>query len=415
MRFAGVADDLTGAVELASYLVREGIPSRVLTSQATAEDVEGCPAPVFGLKVRTVPKRVALRAVAKALAILRPFKPQQLFYKYCATFDSTPRGNIGPIADLLSREIGVEFTGFCPAFPAVDRTVYRGHLFSADMLISRSPKRFDPLTPMREPDLVRVLQQQTEVKVGLIRSRDYAGGAVSVTARVDELKGEGVRHAICDATSEADLRVVAEATVDWPLMTGGSSVAVYYPALWRARGEQAEAVRLALPKVTGAAAVLAGSCAERTEEQIQAFEQHRPVLRISVEDIIGDPGTVQRALDWSRARLASGPVTIATTSPPDRVAAAQKRFGRRAAAEAVEIALGRIAFGLRERGVRRFLVAGGETSGAILEHLGVRALQSGAFEAPGLACTVSTGPDPMSFHLKSGKLGPVSMFLDVTR
>ena len=132
MRFAAIADDLTGAVELASYLVREGVPSRVLTSRATAEDVKGCFAPVFGLKVRTVPKRVALRGVKRALDILRPFNPNQLFYKYCATFDSTPRGNIGPIADLLSRERGVDFTGFCPAFPEVDRTVYRGHLFAAD-------------------------------------------------------------------------------------------------------------------------------------------------------------------------------------------------------------------------------------------------------------------------------------------
>ena len=161
--------------------------------------------------------------------------------------------------------------------------------------------------------------------------------------------------------------------------------------------------------------MLAGSCAERTEEQIQAFEKHRPVLRIAVEDIMSDPETAQRALGWSRTHLATGPVTIATTSPPDKVAAAQERFGRRRAAEAVENALGQIACGLREQGVRRFLVAGGETSGAILDHLGVRALQSGAFEAPGLARTVSTGPDPMSFHLKSGKLGPVSMFLDVTR
>ena len=182
---------------------------------------------MFGLKVRTVPKRAALKAVAKALANLRPFKPRQLFSQILRHFRLHPARNIGPIADLLSLGgWGWSFTGFCPAFPAVDRTVYRGHLFSADMLISRSPKRFDPLTPMREPDLVRVLQQQTEVKVGLIRSRDYAGGAVSVAARVAELKGEGVHYAICDATSEADIQVLAEATVDLPLMTGGSSAAV---------------------------------------------------------------------------------------------------------------------------------------------------------------------------------------------
>ena len=415
IRFAGIADDLTGAVELASYLVSAGVPARVLTGLARAEDAEGCPAPVFGLKVRTVTKAEALKRVRAALDVLRPLAPRQIFYKYCATFDSTPRGNIGPLADLLAAETGAEFTGFCPAFPEVERTVYRGHLFVNDALVSRSPKRFDPLTPMREPDLVRVLQAQTPVPVGLIRNLDYRGGAFSVQARVAALRAAGVRYAICDATGEADLQVLAEATVDWPLMTGGSSVAVYYPAIWRARGEIGPPESPALPRVEGPAAVLAGSCAERTDAQVRDFERHRPVLRLTVEEIMAGEETVERALAWSRQHLDDGPVTVATTSPPDQVAAAQERFGRRRAAEAVEVALGRIAVGLRQQGVRRFLVAGGETSGAILDHLGVRALQSGPFDAPGMARTVSLDREPLSFHLKSGKLGPLDMFTQVTR
>ena len=201
MRFAAIADDLTGAVELASLLVREGVPARVLTSRATAEDAAGLPALVFGLKVRTIAKARALAEVERALKLLRPLEPKQLFYKYCATFNSTPRGNIGPIADLLSQEAGSDFTGFCPAFPEVDRTVYRGHLFVADTLVSRSQKRFDPLTPMREPDLVRVLQAQTATRVGLVRSADYAAGPASVAERVAALKRAGIGYAICDATT----------------------------------------------------------------------------------------------------------------------------------------------------------------------------------------------------------------------
>ena len=411
MRFAAIADDLTGAVELASLLVREGVPARVLTSRATAEDAAGLPALVFGLKVRTIAKARALAEVERALKLLRPLKPKQLFYKYCATFDSTPRGNIGPIADLLSQEAGSDFTGFCPAFPEVDRTVYRGHLFVADTLVSRSQKRFDPLTPMREPDLVRVLQAQTATRVGLVRSADYAAGPASVAERVAALKRAGIGYAICDATTEDDLKTLAAATVDWPLMTGGSSVAVYYPQLWRERGEIGAREEPALPDVRGPGAVLAGSCAERTEEQLQAFGRHRPVLRLAVEELMTDEPVVDRALCWAREHLPGGPIAFATTSPPDRVAAVQARFGRRKVAARVESTLGRIAEGLRAIGVRRFVIAGGETSGAILDHLGVRSLQVGAYEAPGLSRTVSAGEDALGFHLKSGKLGPVEMFM----
>lgn len=413
MRFAGIADDLTGAVELASYLVSAGVPARLLTAHAREADAADAPAVVFGLKIRVVAKARALRQVERALAILAPLAPRQVFYKYCATFDSTPRGNIGPVADLLSRATGSSFTGFCPAFPQVERTVYQGHLFYADMLISRSPKRFDPLTPMREPDLVRVLQAQTSVPVGLIRRRDYAGGAATVLARVEALRQDSIGYAICDATDEADLQVLAEASVDWPLMTGGSSVAVYYPPIWRRRGEIGPARELPLPVIGGPGVVLAGSCAERTEEQLQAFAAHRPLLRLQIADLMDGPAAVDRAVAWAASRLASGPVAIATTSPPESVAAAQAVHGRRRVAARVEDSLGRIARGLRERGVRRFVVAGGETSGAVVEHLRLRALQVGPFEAPGLAQAVSVGEGQVSLHLKSGKLGPREMFMDV--
>src|SRR5262245_41928264 len=270
--FGAIADDFTGGLELASVLVRGGIHTRMLTRFAAAEDLSNVDAVVVGLKSRVAPKEQAVRAFARAADLLAAAPTRQLFFKYCATFDSTRHGNIGPCADMLAERAGAEFTAFCPAFPEVKRTVFQGHLFAFDQIISESPKRHDPLTPMRDPNLVRVLQRQTSRRVGLIRHEDLILGPAAVAARVAALKAEGVSYAIADGTDENDLQQLAAATVDWPLMTGGSSVAVYYPELWRARGLIGPApAAAALPGMAGNAAVLAGSCADRTLEQLEHF------------------------------------------------------------------------------------------------------------------------------------------------
>jgi len=414
--FAGIADDLTGGIELASLMVRGGVAARLLTARGRTEDIGDAPATVIGLKVRVAPKAAAVAAVRRALAVLAPRAPRQLFQKYCATFDSTPRGNIGPIADVLMEATGAPFTAFCPAFPEVDRTVYAGHLFATDQLISRSPKRHDPLTPMREPDLVRVLAAQTAEKVGLIRHQVLRAGPEAVAAKVAALIAAGTRYAISDTVDEADLECLAAASLDWTLMTGGSSVAVYFPDRWRARGDlDGFAPPAPLPRVQGRAAVIAGSCAERTAAQLAAFaEAGRPVIHLEAAALI-DPSeaaaATEAALAAALAALSSGrPVAVATTADPAAVAAVQARAGVKRTAAAIERALGRIAEGLAQAGVTRFVIAGGETSGAVLDALGVRALEVGPFEAPGLSRAVSTGATPVSFHLKSGKLGPVDMF-----
>jgi len=293
----------------------------------------------------------------------------------------------------------------------VKRTVFQGHLFAFDQIISESPKRLDPLTPMRDPNLVRVLQQQTPHRVGLIRHEDLNDGADAVRARIEALKKGGIRYAIADGVDEDDLRMLASASVDWPLMTGGSSVAVYYPDLWRARAlVDGRSSSSSLPAVDGPAAVLAGSCAERTAEQLAHFGRSRPVLRIDLATVDEDPGAADRAVGWAASRIASGPVAITTAAPPDAVAAIQSCFGRRRAARMAEQLLGRIAVGLRDLGVRRFVIAGGETSGAVVEALRIRALAVGPYEAPGQSRAVALAEPALSFYLKSGKLGPVDMF-----
>ena len=408
--FGAIADDFTGGLELASVLARAGIRTRMLTRFATAEDLAGIEAVVIGLKSRVAPKDQAVKAFARAADLLATAKPRQLFFKYCATFDSTRHGNIGPCADLLADRVGADFTAFCPAFPEVKRTVFQGHLFAFDQIISESPKRFDPLTPMRDPNLVRVLQQQTRHRVGLIRHEDFKNGTDATRSRVESLKQDGIRYAIADGTDEDDLKGLAAVSVDWPLMSGGSSVVVYYPNLWRARGLVDGHSASSLPAVDGPAAVLAGSCAERTAEQLGRFERSRPVLRLDLATVRNDADAAGRAVEWAAERIASGPVAITTAAPPDAVAAIQGRFGRRRAARMAEQLLGWIAVGLRDCGVRRFVIAGGETSGAVVEALRIRGLAVGPYEAPGQSKAVALGEPALSFYLKSGKLGPVDMF-----
>jgi 3-dehydrotetronate 4-kinase len=408
--FGAIADDFTGGLELASVLVRAGIRTRMLTRFSAPEDLAGVDAVVVGLKTRVAPKDPAVRAFAGAADLLAQGSPRQLFFKYCATFDSTRHGNIGPCADLLADRLGADFTAFCPAFPEVKRTVFQGHLFAFDQIISESPKRLDPLTPMRDPNLVRVLQQQTRHRVGLIRHDDFKAGAEAVCARVAALKKDGIRYAIADGVDEDDLMGLAAISVDWPLMTGGSSVAVYYPDLWRARGLVGGHSSSSLRGVDGHAAVLAGSCADRTWEQLEHFGRSRPVLRLDLAAVADDAAPADNAIAWAAERLASGPIAITTAARPEAVAAIQARFGRRRAARMAEQLLGQIAVGLRGLSVRRFVIAGGETSGAVVEALRIRALAVGPYEAPGQSKAVAIAQQPLSFYLKSGKLGPVDMF-----
>jgi uncharacterized protein YgbK (DUF1537 family) len=336
---------------------------------------------------------------------------RQLFFKYCATFDSTDQGNIGPVADLLTEMTGADFTAFCPSFPEAGRRVFQGHLFAGDRLISESPKRHDPLTPMTDPDLVRVLQRQTRLPVGLLPLPVLQQGRAAAEAHVAALKGAGIRYAIADAATPADLERVAELTADWPLMTGNSSVAQYYPALWRQRGSAPAASVPQLPAVRGPAVVIAGSCAERTAEQLRHFAGTRPLLTLDIDAALAGADVVGSAVEWAAARMADGPVAVASTSDPDTVARIQGALGRGEAAGLVERLLAEVADRLVQRGARRLLVAGGETSGAVLDRLGIRRLAVGAYREPGVARAVAVESPGVALCLKSGKLGPVDMIL----
>ena len=397
---AGISDDFTGGLELAAMMARDGLRTRMLTLRARPRDLEGLDVAVIALKSRVLPAAQAVRDFTKAAALIGQRGARQIFYKYCATFDSTPRGNIGPCTDYLADHLRADMVGFSPAFPDVRRTVYQGHLFVGDQLMSESPKRFDPLTPMRDSNLVRVLRRD-----------DLIAGPDGIAVHLAALKRRHVRYAICDATSNHDLARLAALTVDWPLMTGGSSVAEHYPALWRERGwTGAPKPPIPLPVVGGRMVILAGSCAEQTAAQLGHFGKSHPLLSIDLLQFADGLITFADILQQARANLAKDSIAIAVSATPEAVLAAQKRFGRRGAGRRAEKLLGAIAKELHADGIRRFLVAGGETSGAVLEALRVRSLDISPYRGPGTARAVSSGKDPISFHLKPGKLGAIDMF-----
>jgi 3-dehydrotetronate 4-kinase len=410
-----IADDFTGATDLASTLVRQGMRTVQLigTPDGPAPEADAL---VVALKIRTAPVADAVRAARGALDWLRGVGCQQFFWKYCSTFDSTDEGNIGPVADALVEALGSGFALVCPAFPANARSVYQGHLFVGDKLLNESGMENHPLTPMRDANLVRVLSRQTSGTVGLVPFATVDQGALAVSRAMTALREGGRRYAVVDAVTEAHLMAIGEAAASHALLTGGSGVAMGLPENFRRSGAlapQAEAGRL--PAVSGAAAVLAGSCSRATLLQLGTARGRVPTLELNPIATADPAALAEQALAWAEGKLGAEPVVIAASAPPDRVAQLQARLGRDEAGALVEEALARIADGLVARGVRRLVVAGGETSGAVVSRLGVRSLRIGEEIAPGVPWTYAErgdGDAPLLLALKSGNFGGPAFFLD---
>jgi uncharacterized protein YgbK (DUF1537 family) len=418
-----IADDFTGATDLANMLVRGGMRTVQTIGVPGADTRIEADALVVALKSRTID---AADAVAQSLAALEWLRAQgcrQFFFKYCSTFDSTDKGNIGPVTDALldalSPKGGASFAIACPAFPENGRTIYRGHLFVGDVLLNESGMEHHPLTPMTDANLVRVLQRQTRSRVGLVRYDAVAQGAQAVRASIDALRNDGVRMAIADAVSDADLYTLGEACADLPLITGGSGVALGLPANFRRAGLLADAADAGeLPRFDGASAVLAGSASKATNAQVAAWRETRPAFRIDpLAAARGEP-VVEHALAFAREHMNAAqpqPVLIYATASPDEVKATQRELGVAQAGELVERTLASIARGLRELGVRKFVVAGGETSGAVVQALGVEMLRIGKQIDPGVPATATIGAEPLALALKSGNFGAVDFFAKALR
>jgi uncharacterized protein YgbK (DUF1537 family) len=408
--FGAIADDFTGATDLANMLVRGGMRT-VQVLGVPSGPIPDADAVVVALKSRTIDP---LEAVAQSLAAhawLRRGGCRQVFFKYCSTFDSTDRGNIGPVAEALMDAVGTDFTIACPAFPETGRTIFRGYLFVGDELLSESGMKDHPLTPMTDANLLRVLQRQTKRTVGLVRYDTVANGADAVRSRFETLRRNGVGLAIVDAVSDADLLAIGAACDGLPLVTGGSGVALGLPENFRGKGLLGPAATAAeLPGVSGRAAVLSGSCSVATNAQVQDWIRSRPGFRIDPRALADGKDVAAEALAWAAPRLAAGPVLVYATAPPETVRAVQAQLGAERAGHLVERCLADVATGLHARGVRTLVVAGGETAGAVVTALGVTALRIGPQIDPGVPWTASVGSDPILLALKSGNFGSVDFF-----
>lgn len=453
-----IADDFTGATDLANNLVRAGMrvvqingleglraavldaPAGSAVDQAGSASLAEVDAVVVALKTRTIPAVQAIDQSLQALRWLQAQGAQQIYFKYCSTFDSTADGNIGPVAEALMQALGTDFTIATPAFPDNGRTVFKGHLFVGDVLLHESGMQHHPLTPMTDANLVRVLQAQCQRKVGLIDYKVVAQGEAAIRARVQALREQGFGLAVVDALSNADLLVLGRALASMPLVTAGSGVAIGLPQNFGlpqnlgpgVGGELASASQLPAPQ--GRQAIVCGSCSLATQAQVRAFEaEHGTVFRVDPLALAQGQPVAAQALAWAQQHWEAGctsPLLFVSTADAAAVQAVQQQLGGAQAGALVEQALAAISVGLVRAGVGQLIVAGGETSGACVQALGVSMLRIGPQIDPGVpwchavcrlpadAAGLAAGSQPaipaipaIHLALKSGNFGTEDFFI----
>jgi 3-dehydrotetronate 4-kinase len=402
-----IADDFTGASDLANTLTAAGMRT-VQTIGVPQEGGVDADAVVVALKSRSIEPAQAVRQSLGALAWLQSQGAEQILFKYCSTFDSTPRGNIGPVAQALLDQLDAPITIACPAFPTNRRTIYMGHLFVGDRLLNESGMQHHPLTPMSDANLVRWLQQQMPGKVGLLDHATVAAGPSAVRERLAVLAADGVRVAIADAITDADLRSLGEGCADLALITGGSGIALGLPENFRRKGRLALATASPV-RLGGRGVVVSGSCSAATRAQVAAYSALAPARLVTAAQVLEDGLTPQEVAAWVCEQPAEPAPMVYTSADPAVVSEAQQKYGAERVAEAIESFTGRLSRQLLDDGFRRFIVAGGETSGAVVQALGVRQLAIGPEIDPGVPAL--RGVDvPVGLALKSGNFGAGDFF-----
>jgi uncharacterized protein YgbK (DUF1537 family) len=415
-----IADDYTGASDLANTLTRCGL--RTVQTIGVPADQLALPevdAVVVSLKSRSIESGLAVSRSRAADKWLRGRGADHVLFKVCSTFDSTDAGNIGPVMDALRTDCGETIVLVTPAFPETGRTVYQGNLFVGAVPLNESPLKDHPLNPMHDSNLVRVLARQSTTRIGLVDLAAIARGSAAVRARLAELSGKGFGAAIADAVFERDLETIGEVALDHRLSVGASGFGLGLARALVASGriKPGGSNAISAAPVGGPAACLAGSCSQATLQQIASAEQIMPVLHLDPDQVVSGSGEAQRALAWARERLKEGPILIASSSTPDQVAALQARHGRDKAGHAIEQAMAEIAEGLVQSGVRRLVVAGGETSGAVVDRLGIPGFLVGAEIAAGVPVLRAVGAKggDMLLALKSGNFGGPEFFSDALK
>ncbi|QKV18974.1 3-oxo-tetronate kinase [Oricola thermophila] len=414
MILGAIADDLTGATDLSLILSRSGMRVVQVIGVPNSLDAiaDKADAVVVALKSRTNPAEEAVAMSVAAATALQEAGAKQLFFKYCSTFDSTDEGNIGPVAEALMDHLGTDVSIACPSFPENGRTVYKGHLFVFDQLVSDSPMKDHPLTPMRDPDLVSVLGRQTKIPVRLIAHDIVRGTTEGLAAAISAAPG----ISIVDAISDDDLRKIGHAAADLALITGGSAVAMGLAEVYREKGwlePSSGSDTLDLPE--GKGVILAGSCSQMTRKQIEkARLTGVPMMQLDPLRIANGETKTEDIVAFVESNAATGrlPPLVYSSADPSVVAAAQQALGRQRAGEIVENLMSAVAAALVARGFNRIISAGGETSGAVVAALGASTLAIGPEIDPGVPWVMTLDADrPMLLALKSGNFGSEDFFL----
>lgn len=404
-----IGDDFTGSSDVANTLAKGGMRTMLYAGIPAAAGIGDVEAGVIALKTRTIPAREAIDAALAALDWLRAQGCRQFLFKYCSTFDSTDDGNIGPVAEALADAVGAHGVVACPAFPSTGRTIYQGHLFVGDRLLSESGMENHPLTPMRDPDLRRVLSRQSCAPAGHVPHATVREGASAIAKALAQ---SDARLVIVDAISDADLLAIGEALADAPLITGGSGIALGLPANYRKAGE-ISSTPAQWQGVDGPAAAIAGSVSTATQRQVDAHERAgQPLMRLDVDRIAGGGYDIADLSAWAIGQ--TGVPLVTTTADAAAVKAAQTRHGRDALAEAIERLFADLARALVEQGITRLITAGGETSGAVVSALGVTAMEIGPEIDPGVPALKVAGR-PLALALKSGNFGADDFFVKAAR
>ena len=407
-----IADDFTGASDLAGLLARSGVQVSLRLGIPETPPQNTAPIEVIALKCRTSPVDDAIQDCMAAFDWLKQAGAERFYWKYCSTFDSTAQGNIGPVAEALMAALKATQTIYCPAFPENGRSIFMGNLFVGEDLLHESPMKDHPLTPMRDSNLMRLLEPQVTKPVGLASRLTIAQGVEALQERLHHLETEGIAHVIVDAVADQDLNIIAQACRDMPLITGGSALAMPLPDLYKADGVLAEdAPQMVIPEIDDAAIVLSGSCSAMTRQQVAAFKPDHPSYQLSPQSLMTDG--VDDVIAWLKSQdMTTTPMIYATAEPED-VQMAQDQFGTAQAGAMVENAMAQLAETAFDLGYRRFVVAGGETSGAVAQALGITSVTIGPEITPGVPWVYAEKEgQPFQLALKSGNFGQDNFFTD---
>lgn len=406
MLLGAIADDFTGASDLANTLSKGGMVT--MQFSGIGQEIPACEAGVVALKTRSVPVTDAVAQSVEAVKWLLDAGCEQIIFKYCSTFDSTPEGNIGPVADALLDLLGEETAVVCPAFPSAGRRLFMGHLFVGDRLLSETGMRHHPLTPMTDPDIRRWLALQARYPIGSVTLDTVRSGAEAIRAAFARERNEGRRLIVTDAVDDADLLAIGQAVAGQRLVTGGSGIAQGLPANFRTQGKlSASAVEI--PSVAGPAIVLCGSCSTASQNQVAVYAQNHPAFALDPLALMRGEITVDAMARWIVEHKDQTPI-IYSTAASEAVSDAQARFGRETVSSRIEDFFARLARHLVDTGTRRVIVGGGETSGAVVEALQLPSLQVGHEIDPGVPVLVGWRDGPIGLALKSGNFGAPDFF-----